>query len=333
MMAGPSAHTGTVRRDARRHFRRLLALVLPRGAGRARRARRPARARLGLDLRGLGAGRGLGARPARRPDRADRARLRPAADPRPASRRRRRWPRRRSTCSAAAASASGLGVSGPQVSRGLVRRAVRQAAVTRTREYVEIVRQALARKPLEYEGREYTLPLPGGQGSGAAEAARQAGAGADPGLPRGGRPARGRADRRDRRRLAAVHVRPAARRHAVRAARPRPGERAGGRAPTSTSPRPSRSRSTKTWARRATRSAPGWPSTSARWARARRTSTSSSPSGPVTARPRAPARTRCCSGHREAAAAALSDELVDAMTLATTPAGLDDRARRLEAAG
>ena len=57
----------------------------------------------------------------------------------------------------------GLGVSGPQVSEGWYGVPFARP-VTRTREYVEIVRQALARKTLEYEGREYTLPLPGGQG-------------------------------------------------------------------------------------------------------------------------------------------------------------------------
>src|SRR5215216_2602903 len=57
----------------------------------------------------------------------------------------------------------GLGVSGPQVSEGWYGVPFARP-VTRTREYVEIVRQALARKTLEYQGSEYTLPLPGGQG-------------------------------------------------------------------------------------------------------------------------------------------------------------------------
>jgi hypothetical protein len=39
------------------------------------------------------------------------------------------------------------------------------------------------------------------------------------------------------------------------------------------------------------------------------------------------------SGHREAAAAALTDELVDAMAVATTPADLDDRLAALESCG
>src|SRR3954452_17547136 len=34
----------------------------------------------------------------------------------------------------------------------------------RTREYVEILRKALAREPLEYEGEQFTLPLPDGPG-------------------------------------------------------------------------------------------------------------------------------------------------------------------------
>ncbi len=58
----------------------------------------------------------------------------------------------------------GLGVSGPQVSEGWYGVPFKRP-VTRTREYVEIVRRALAREaPLEYEGREFTLPLPDGLG-------------------------------------------------------------------------------------------------------------------------------------------------------------------------
>src|SRR5215218_6701417 len=57
----------------------------------------------------------------------------------------------------------GLGVSGPQVSEGWY--GVRFARpVARTREYVEIVRRALAREPLTYDGQEYVLPLPDGPG-------------------------------------------------------------------------------------------------------------------------------------------------------------------------
>jgi F420-dependent oxidoreductase-like protein len=57
----------------------------------------------------------------------------------------------------------GLGVSGPQVSEGW--HGVRFARpLARTREYVEIVRAALAREgPLEYHGEEFQLPLEGSE--------------------------------------------------------------------------------------------------------------------------------------------------------------------------
>lgn len=57
----------------------------------------------------------------------------------------------------------GLGVSGPQVSEGW--HGVRFAKpLARTREYVEIVRSALARETLSYAGEHFTLPLPDGPG-------------------------------------------------------------------------------------------------------------------------------------------------------------------------
>ena len=57
----------------------------------------------------------------------------------------------------------GLGVSGPQVSEGW--HGVRFGRpLARTREYVDIVRMAVARKPVAYQGEHYTLPLPGGPG-------------------------------------------------------------------------------------------------------------------------------------------------------------------------
>src|SRR6478609_6469054 len=52
----------------------------------------------------------------------------------------------------------GLGVSGPQVSEGW--HGVRfDKPLGRTREYAEIVRQALRRETLRYEGEHFTLPL------------------------------------------------------------------------------------------------------------------------------------------------------------------------------
>ncbi|MEU7904805.1 LLM class F420-dependent oxidoreductase [Actinoplanes sp. NPDC049118] len=57
----------------------------------------------------------------------------------------------------------GLGVSGPQVSEGW--HGVRFAKpLARTREYVDIVKLAIARKPVAYDGDHYTLPLPDGPG-------------------------------------------------------------------------------------------------------------------------------------------------------------------------
>jgi F420-dependent oxidoreductase-like protein len=57
----------------------------------------------------------------------------------------------------------GIGSSGPQVSEGW--HGVRFAQqLGRTREYIEIVRKALAREKLQFEGQHFTLPLPDGAG-------------------------------------------------------------------------------------------------------------------------------------------------------------------------
>jgi F420-dependent oxidoreductase-like protein len=57
----------------------------------------------------------------------------------------------------------GLGVSGPQVSEGW--HGVRfDKPLARTREYVDIVRAALRRERVSYQGEHYTLPLPDGPG-------------------------------------------------------------------------------------------------------------------------------------------------------------------------
>jgi F420-dependent oxidoreductase-like protein len=57
----------------------------------------------------------------------------------------------------------GLGVSGPQVSEGW-HGVPFGRPLQRTREYVRIVRSALARETVAVEGEYYTLPLPGGPG-------------------------------------------------------------------------------------------------------------------------------------------------------------------------
>ena len=57
----------------------------------------------------------------------------------------------------------GIGSSGPQVSEGW--HGVRFGSqLGRTREYIEVVRKALARERLEYSGEHVTLPLPDGPG-------------------------------------------------------------------------------------------------------------------------------------------------------------------------
>ena len=57
----------------------------------------------------------------------------------------------------------GLGVSGPQVSEGW--HGVRfNDPLGRTREYVEIIRAAFARKNVEHDGKHFQLPLPDGPG-------------------------------------------------------------------------------------------------------------------------------------------------------------------------
>ena len=57
----------------------------------------------------------------------------------------------------------GLGSSGPQVAEGWHGQRFTQQ-LARTREYVEVVRKALRREPLSYEGETLTLPLPDGPG-------------------------------------------------------------------------------------------------------------------------------------------------------------------------
>jgi F420-dependent oxidoreductase-like protein len=57
----------------------------------------------------------------------------------------------------------GLGSSGPQVAEGWHGQRFTQQ-LTRTREYVDVVRKALEREPLSYEGETLTLPLPDGPG-------------------------------------------------------------------------------------------------------------------------------------------------------------------------
>src|SRR3954468_16138696 len=57
----------------------------------------------------------------------------------------------------------GLGVSGPQVSEGW-HGVPFDKPLARTREYVDIVRMAIARETVRYDGQFWTLPLPDGPG-------------------------------------------------------------------------------------------------------------------------------------------------------------------------
>ena len=129
----------------------------------------------------------------------------------------------------------GLGISGPQVVEGWHGQPF-DRPLERTREYVEIVRKALARETLTYDGEFYKLPRPGGPGQ-AAEADHPARAGPDPDLPRGDRAQEHGARRRDRRRLAADDLRPRPHRRVQACAWRRALASQGGRSTTSTSRR------------------------------------------------------------------------------------------------
>src|SRR3954454_1483152 len=60
----------------------------------------------------------------------------------------------------------GLGLSGPQVAEGWHGQPYGKP-LGKTREYVEIVRRILAREePLDFQGEEYQIPIPGGTGLG-----------------------------------------------------------------------------------------------------------------------------------------------------------------------
>ena len=59
----------------------------------------------------------------------------------------------------------GLGASGPQVVEGFHGMAY-ERPITRTREVVDVIRMALRREPVQYDGKTVTLPLPEGRGVG-----------------------------------------------------------------------------------------------------------------------------------------------------------------------
>ena len=125
----------------------------------------------------------------------------------------------------------GLGVSGPQVIEGW--HGIRfDRPVQRMRETVEIVRRAIRGERLEYKGKVYELPLPGGEGKALRSAAPPQPSDAD--LPGDALAEEPRDDGRDRRRLARhlVHARARGRLHRLA------GRRRGPRGPLARRPRP-----------------------------------------------------------------------------------------------
>ena len=250
-------------RDARRHLRRLLALVLARGAGRAGGARPTSG---GLDSVWVAEAWGqdavslcgfLAAR-------TERIAIGTALMQIPA---------RPPTATAMAAATIdvlsggrfrlGLGVSGPQVSEGWYGVAVRAAGVADARVRRDRAHGAGGREGRVRRAASSTLPLPDGLGKPLrllAEPVQER----DPDLPRRDRPEGGRAGRRDRRRLAAVHGRPRATRTTLFAPlRDGPARRPGRDARRHRRRRGGPGRAgARTSTRRATPSSRCWPSTS-----------------------------------------------------------------------
>ena len=213
----------------------------------------------------------------------------------------------------------GIGTSGPQVAEGWHGQRFGKQ-LQRTREYVAVVRMALARERVVFKGETLELPLPDGPGK-ALQADDRAGAGADADLPRRDRAEEHDARRRDRRRLdpdavlarARRRVPPAAR-GGLRARRRRQGlrrlrHRAHGQrrsSPTTSTPR-------------ATRCAPTSRSTSAAWARASRTSTTRSSSATGSRTPRARSRTSTSTASARRRWRRCPAELLDKVSLTGPP--------------
>ena len=321
---GPRPRRGIECQRARRPVRGLLALVLRRGAGRAGAAGRRGRARQRVGGRGLGPGRGVGARSPDRRDRAGRARLGADADPRAHAGGHGDGGRDPGRALGAGASAWASACPAPRCPRaGTACRSRRPMA--RTREYVEIVRLALAREgPLEYQGDEFRLPLEGSELGKPLKLLAKPVQRADPDLPRRHRAEVGGADGRDRRRLDPLHVQPRA---GARAARSVRGHRRGRGSRRARVPRRRRRARAATWPGRGSRS------TSAAWGRRTRTSTWRPPSASAMATP----RTRCsgCSraGDRMGAAKALTPELIRGSAICCSYGGAGRAPGRVRAGG
>ena len=209
----------------------------------------------------------------------------------------------------------GIGSSGPQVAEGWHGQRFGKQ-LQRTREYVAVVRMALARERVEFSGETLTLPLPDGPG----KALKLTIAPVQERIPiylAAIGPEQHDAGGRDRRRLAADDVLARARRRVPPAARR--GLRAGGgrqglrRLRHRTEHAGLRHRRPR---RRARRDAPrSSRSTSAAWARATRTSTTRSRGRYGFEDAARRVQDLYLEGKREEAAAALPDELIDTVTL------------------
>ena len=179
-----------------------------------------------------------------------------------------------------------------------------------------------AASALEHEGRHYRIPLPAGRGHrpGQAAAADQPpGPRADPDRARRARAAQRRAGRGDRGGLAADPLRPGAGRRALGArarrgpARARPGARPAGRRGVGDAVHHRRRRRRPPRARRPP--ARSWRSTRAGWARAAATSTTTSSAATAGRHEAREIQDLYLDGKKDAAAAAVPREMLEAMSL------------------
>ena len=182
----------------------------------------------------------------------------------------------------------GLGASGPQVVEGW-HGLPYSKPLGRTREAIEIIRAAMRREVLEYDGKSFQLPLPAGRGHRprqAAEDAHPARAQQRPDLHRGARAQVRRGRGGVRRRLAALPVQPGGRaaRSGATPWPPAPAKRSDDLAPLEIVRGRHGRRSARTSRACSTSPARWSPSTSAAWAPAARTSTTTSPASTATRR-------------------------------------------------
>ena len=227
---------------------------------------------------------------------------------------------------------------GPAGGRGLARPARSRKQLLRTREYVAILRKALARERLEFDGDYYELPLPDGPGK-ALKLMIAPGAGADPDLHRGDRAEEHAAHAARSPTAGCRRSSPpstsASRRKLLEEGAAQRGERQGDRRLVRHRAERERSASRTTSTGRATRCGRSSRCTSAAWARATRTSTTSSCSATASRRTPRRCRTSTSTARRTRPPRRCSTELIDTVALvgpkdrvARPAAGLPRRGRR-----